>query len=472
MGAKWRIHGMYVRRWLIGILLAAFLVFSVQATLLTITARDAEDGTLVPQASIYVEGSYLGRTDDDGRFVYNHTRTSAFTLEVTKTGYLDWSDDISKDRTTLTVNLEPETAVFTVYVYDADSVTPIRDAVVELTDESTSDAISEKTDTSGKATFDLVVDKTYSVEIRAGNYESALDEVEVEDEGSINRKYWLFHEERFVFRVVDNADKDPLASARILVNGEEAGVTGSDGLVTTHLDRGRSYDIRVEKSGYKTYSEKKAITESDLFLEIALSLSTYPLTISVVNEAGEPMGGAAVFLDGKGQGDTDSSGELELKNIIEGSHNLQITKDGYAAWQQTREITGQVSKIVATLEYLSAEVSVRVEDTDHKVLPGAEVRANAELVGITDVNGLVETSLDPGTYNFTSTLEGYHNASSVREIAVGTDQMTVELVMEPQLNLSLILIITLGAVIIVAIALVGLRLWNAREGSSKKRGRF
>jgi hypothetical protein len=463
---------MYVRRWLIGILLAAFLIFSVQATVLTITVRDDDDNSLLSGASIYVEGKYLAKTDTDGKYVYNHTRTSTFTLKVTKTGYDDWSDDVSKDRTSLTVDLVLETAALTAYVYDADTLSPIRDATVEVTEKGTTDVASDETDSSGKATFDLMVEKTYSIEIGADDYESAIDEIEVEEEESITRKYWLFHEERFVFRVVDTADKDPLASARVIVDGKEAGVSGSDGLVTTHLDRGKSYDIRVERTGYRTYSEKKTITEDDLFLEIALSLSTYPLTISVKDEAGGAVGDASVFLDGKDQGETDSSGELEFKNIVEGSHELKITRDGYVTWQQTREITGQVSKIVATLEYIPVTVSVRVEDVDHQVLAGAEVRANGERIGITDATGLVETSLDPGTYNFTATLEGYTNASSVRDAGVGSDEISVTLVMESTFDPVFIAMLGVGAVAIIAVVLLALRFWGARRGSQRRRGGF
>ena len=463
---------MYVRRWLIGILLAAFLIFSVQATVLTITVRDDEDSSLLSGASIYVEGKYLGKTDSDGKYVYNHTQTSAFTLRVTKTGYDDWSDDISKDRTSLTVDLVPETAALTVYVYDADTLSPIRDATVEVTEKGTTDGSSEETDSSGKAIFDLMVEKTFTIKIGADDYESAIDEVEVEDEGTITRKYWLFHEERFVFRVVDAADNDPLASARILVDGKEAGVTGSDGLVTTHLDRGKSYDIRVERPGYRTYSEKKTITDSDLFFEIALSLSTYALTISVKDVSGDPVADASVFLDGKDQGKTGSSGELALKSIIEGSHELRITGDGYMTWQQTREITGQVSKVVATLEYIPIEVSVRVEDPDHQVLPGTEVRANGVLLGITDTGGLVEATLDPGTYNFTAALEGYTDAWSVRDIGVGSDEVAVTLVMERTFDPMFIAVLGIGAVAVIAVALLALRFWNARGRSPGRRGGF
>ncbi|MDT8357333.1 MAG: hypothetical protein RQ758_02385 [Methanomicrobiaceae archaeon] len=463
---------MDIRRWLIGILLAAFLIFSVQATVLTITVRDDDDNSLLSGASIYVEGKYLGKTDTDGKYVYNHTRTSAFTLKVTKTGYDDWSDDVSKDRTSLTVDLVPETAAFTAYVYDADSLSPLRDVTVEVTEKGTTDVTSDETDSSGKATFDLMVEKTYSIEISAGDYKSAIDEVEVEEQGAITRKYWLFHEERFVFRVVDDADDDPLASARIFVDGKEAGVTGSDGLVTTHLDRGKSYDVRVERSGYRTYSEKKTITEGDLFFEIALSLSTYSLTISVKDEAGGAVADASVFLDGKDQGDTDSSGELEFRNIVEGSHELKITRDGYVTWQQTREITGQVSKIVATMEFIPVDVSIRVEDSDHQVLPGAEVRANGELLGITDAAGLVEASLDPGTYNFTAALNGYTDASSVRDIGVGSDEIAVTLVMERKFDPVLIAMLGVGIVAVIAVALLALRFWNARGRSPRRRGGF
>lgn len=457
---------MKIRQILCVLIAVTLLICTVQATTLAITVVDEEDNSAIEDASIYIDGDYEGKTDEEGEFSYKHSLDDSFRLEVMKSGYEDWSKRIDEDDTSVEVELTKETATLEIYVYDADSVKPINDVEVEVTAEDSGESDSDETDSSGAVEFDLEADEYYELVITKNDYVTLTKTFEM-DSGDMVLSFWLVHENRYIFSIQDSQN-EPLAGASVYVDGDLEGTTGGNGYVSADLEKGESYQIRVEKEGYSTYSEYLKIGSGELLRTIELSLSTYPLRLLVVDSMGEPLSGADVFLDEAQEGETGLSGEFSLESVVEGTYEIRIEKEGYISWEDTREIGGNAD-ITVELDYIKIPVTVRVEDEDHTVVPGALVLLDGEDLGITDTKGEVKKDLDPASsYNFTATKSGYKSASVVRPISMGISATTVPLTLEKDLDVGFIVMVVLGAAGIIVVVM-GIRWYMTKRSPPSRR---
>lgn len=386
----------------------------VQATTLHITVKDADDGSVIKGASIYIDGSYEGTTSSSGTFSYYHSDDDDFTLKVTKSDYENWVEDIDGEDTSVTVRMKSDMLALKVTVYDADSVSPISGIWVNLKgNDGTSD--SDRTDSSGLAEFDVNEDEDYTVTIEADGYAYFSQDIEMSGEAR-SVQYWLYPTDRFAFRVLD-ADGNPISGATVTVGGTVKGTTGSEGTVATTLDTGESYLVKVTADGYQDYSQEIYVGENAVLTTINLVRSTSSVFLSVFDASKNPVSGATVTLDGAEAGQTDSYGRFTLSSLVAGTHIITVTATGYSSWSKTITSTDEQTDLVAELSAVSVPVSVIVESADHTPLAGVAVSVNGEARGVTATDGTLALDLTPGTYNITGTLDGYVAASSVQQIA-------------------------------------------------------
>jgi hypothetical protein len=453
----------------LALLVCSLLVCAVQATTLEITVQDDDDGTAIDGASIYIDGDYEAKTDSDGEYSFSHSFDDSFELEVRKSGYVDWTDWIDEDDTSVDVDLILDTTSVEIVIYDADTLRPVDDARVRVTVTGSDDTDTERTSSDGSATFDLVKDEEYTFEIDADDYAPESWEYEIEDE-TVTLQRWIVHEDRFAFRVLDAAGQEPVDGAEVFIGGSSTGVTGSTGILITHIERSGQVQIRVEADGYRDLTLTRYIDDDDLIMDLPISLATYPVSLIAVDPAGVPVAGAAVFLDGEQEGETDNLGRFSLQDVLEGTYAISMAKDGYVAWEEERLIDQAGQDIAAELLWELAEVSVLVEDQDHKVISGANVAVNGESFGITDAKGMIADSLPPAeSYNFTASMEGYTTSWSVIGIAPGDGERSVTITLEKELDLALF---GLAGLSMAGIIIVGAGIAMVRRKNLKRRKGF
>lgn len=120
------------------------------------------------------------------------------------------------------------------------------------------------------------------------------------------------------------------------VNEKTSAVTGSDGLATLQFSEG-VHTVSASCKGYETKTQQTIVTEDKTFTIKLDKLEYYNLSVSVKDEEGNAISGAAVTVTGDADNDgtdevefesTDSSGNavFKLKPV---SWDVIVSKDGY-----------------------------------------------------------------------------------------------------------------------------------------------
>ncbi|MDD4255657.1 MAG: carboxypeptidase regulatory-like domain-containing protein [Methanofollis sp.] len=426
---------------------------AVQAsTLVDVTVKDADDGTALKGATVYVDGSDEGTTDSRGEVSYRHTESSRYNLKVTKSGYKDWYERIDADDTSVAVRMDRDSLDLKITVYDADTFLPVSGVWVEIANKVSGEKDSEKTDSTGLATFEVKANEDYSVEVEAKGYDLLQREIEIDDEVE-PVQFWLYPEGRFAFRVLDARDHVPIANATVKVGGTVRGTTGRDGFVTTVLDTDRRYLVEVTHPAYSDYCQEVSIPENAVLTDIFLSKSTYPVFISVYDAAKAPLAGASVSVDGKDVGVTDNYGRFSLESVVAGTHAIEVRAPGYVAWQGSCNSRDQKTDLVAELVPVSVPVAVIVGSPDHKALAGVAIGVNGTDRGVTGADGILKLDIEPGSYNVSGMLDGYKPTYLVQQVPIGSSGESCSLTMQPSgLPLGIIGVV---AVILVLVAVAG-----------------
>jgi len=243
---------------------------------LTVRAED-DRGDPVSDAHVIVrvDGDIVvnGRTNDDGRFTTGTIERRSYSLTVVKRGYYRVARDVDVgDSSREAVGLDRGSVTLSFEVRDDrfDPPEPVADA--QLTLETTGTFRSLR---NGEATAQVPVNADLDLEVTKEGYETVSRTVRVGESArtvsvNISRTPTLnvttvndrvLVGERNVVTVTD-AYGDPVADARVLVDGEAVGRTGGDGTLT----------VRLDSAGNRTL-----VAETD-------ERTSAPLTIAVVRE--------------------------------------------------------------------------------------------------------------------------------------------------------------------------------------------
>lgn len=459
---------MRFRRTMLGVLGVLVVCCVVaQAHSLTLTVTDSETGSPVRDAGVYIEGAFMGRTDADGRFTYDHASSQDLRVKVSKAGYNSWVNIISPTTTSVTVPLSRTLVTLTVEVFDKESVQPVADALVKVSGKDTSESM--RTDEGGRADFVLPASEDYTLEIQSPKYYTLLRSVSLGTTGS-TVQYWLTRSDTLAVRVLDADTQSPLSGAEVIADGVSRGETDENGLLSVNLIREETHTIKVTRTDYQTYTTERYLTTEDAVLTVPLYRQSSPLTIAVFNQERIPVESATISIDGNVAGKTDTYGRFSAGAIDAGVHRIGVSARGYADWSENRTISGEGEDLVVVLSYDTTECTIIVEDTDHQVVPDAAITIDGELRGYTDSSGRFTTTLTTHhTYNITAGAPGYTAVSTSVEIPQGIAEKSISLTL-PE-NLSPVAIGGLAAVLLVAFVIVALvrRARRKRRSKPKKK---
>ncbi len=196
-------------------------------------------------------------------------------------------------------------------------------------------------------------------------------------------------------------DGNPVAKAKILVDGVEEGTTDDDGHFSKVIKRkpGTEVALSVAKKseGYRIepheesfivkVPEKGAVDRYSF--EVDLKATKY--CTFVVTEKGKPVEGAAIKVKGKNIGKTDEKGEFvyNYKALPKKGVRVIVTKKGYARWDKTRKIAPGQSLEVALSRKAVISVAILTDEYGRtRGLQGAVVRINNKKVGKTNAKGM------------------------------------------------------------------------------------
>ena len=460
---------MDIRRFLTFILLLGAICCTVQATTLTITVRDEIDQTPVSGASLYIDGSYAGSTNSEGIFTYSHSLSSSFRLGIDNDGYKYWSDLITAGQTIVVADLIRDKGILQVNVMDSETLVSIEDALVKISGAGLAD--SESTDSEGSAQFEVYLGSTYVVEVQMTRYETLFKSVEMED-SSKKVDYLLLRNDLVIFQILDGESegqtKSPLYDAQIYIDDKLAGETNDNGRVTLYLEHEKSYKIGVQKAQYESFEEDHYFASDDILYTVTLSKDLYPVTVSVYDMEKRPVYDAEIYINSDLFGKSDSYGRSSVTELSSGTHVFLVRKAGYEEYESTINIDGTNDNIIADLSYSKAAVTIIVQDKDNKLVSGAVVSANGNNLGVTDDKGKITTELMTNAdYTFEVTAEDYKEFEEIRQIPLGSTEMTLTFILERKLNVILIGVV-LAAVIILLVA--GVYMFRSNGGGRRQKG--
>ena len=202
-------------------------------------------------------------------------------------------------------------------------------------------------------------------------------------------------------------DGRPAPQVRVVVDGEEQGLTDDKGVFAKPLRKKAGGEVEVraikEMPGYRIqpWQTKFLVKlpkdgQTDKYSFDAELSAAYYATL-VVTEKGAPLADAVVTVGGKEAGKTDAKGEFvyEYKTLPKGGADLSVTKAGYSTWRKTGAIEpGQRLDVALSTRAVISVTALAEEYGLVNGVPGVAVIIDKKPVGKTDRKGRYTYSYD------------------------------------------------------------------------------
>ena len=447
-------------RFLFALLCTLLFCSSVQATILQISVQDSIDNSTIPHATVFLNGDNYARTNNYGQVFLNHSGLNDQLIRVSMTGYDDWEKLVAKNETSVLVNLSRKIITLKVNLYDSDSLGSVPGASVNISAEPMKQ--TNQTDVSGSVTFKVNATTSYSIDITAPDYlpRSGIIDIGTEDKDT---QYWMLPANRFSFIIKDKNGMVPVPDAEVRINTALAGKTDTRGVLTTPVTRGKVYTIDIKKGGYQTFTESRAITDTDALYSVVLSKEPLGAFIYVFDENRDPINGTDVYINGTLSGNTNQFGRINLPNLVSGSYNVEVRKTGYSTVNRTIFVINKAEDYTFEIPLENADLTLFVQEKDQKMVPNATILINGNSIGVTDDHGQYKTKVKFNTlYNISAIKDTYRPVSVQKQFAQGNATISVTLIMEKSLDWGLITMIVIGVSGILIVFGV-IRKWGSRK---------
>jgi hypothetical protein len=457
-----------LRGFLSFLFLAAFLSCSV-VTATTVVVTVSELGvnlTPVPQAVVFVDDSPVGKTDTSGMLEFSHPDdVSIMEVRVSKRGFDEWTGMLGANQSSLPVELTRMNLSFVAEVFDSDTFGHIPGADVVLSTDGTT--ITNTTDANGSAAFLVQANEPFELEISADNYQTRTASLEMGVEPK-TAQFWLYPDERFVIIIRDAQEGNPVEGAELSFDNILVGTSDARGSVAIDLPREKVYTIKVKKEGYLDYTEKRLIGGDEALVTLPMERVPYTVLLSVFDEENSPVPDARVMVGGSLAGVTNSYGAAKLQNLSYGIYNVSIEHPGYVTGSRELKVTSQGADAVFVLDYERIPLSLVAEEQKGKVIPGALISLNGQVIGQTDNNGRLAIKLRTLTnQNISATKDGYKPSNISVYLDTGQSNGTMSIVMQPSMNL----FFAAGVVILIILVISGIILLTRRKRGNGHPGR-
>jgi hypothetical protein len=429
-------------RFLFALLCVILLCSAVQATNLQISVQDSIDNSPIPFATVFLNGANYARANNLGQAYIPHSGLNDLNIRISMTGYDDWSSLVSRNETSLLVNLTRKSLILKVSLFDSDTLVPVSGALVNISAENVT--LGTQTDISGSALFGVKAATLYSVDIEAPNYQPRSGTVDMASE---NREiqYWLLPGNRFVIEIKDKDGNAPIPDAEVRIDSVLVGKTDAKGRLVMPITRGKTYSIEVRKAGYQILTESRLISDADAIYTVAITKAPIGAFIYVFDENRDPINGADVYINGDLSGTTNQYGRSTFPNLVTGTYPVEIRKAGYVTVSRPIQVSNPNEDYTFEMTFENADLTLFVQDNEQKIVPNASIAINGNVLGVTDNHGQFNTKLKFNTlYNITASKDGYQPGSIQKQVIQGNATATATLTLEKSLDWGLITIIAAG----------------------------
>jgi hypothetical protein len=182
----------------------------------------------------------------------------------------------------------------------------------------------------------------------------------------------------------------------------------------------------IEKGGYKTYTGAiTSVPGKGQVIDIYAKLSALPLVEYGTLHLLVTPTLSTVYFDGTEAGTVPPSGVFIIRDVVPGTHTIQVSKEGYAT--QTMEIfvdKNELKKVPVTLQTpVSGPLTVSSDPE------GAKVYLDGQMIGMTP---LTVPDVSAGDHTLLITLDGYTDFSQA--ITITGEGVTVSVPLVPSVQ--------------------------------------
>jgi len=347
----------------------------------TLTAvLDARTGSIKiesepTEAKIYLDGEETGTTPD----TLGPITIGTHSVEIRMDGYEVWSD-------TATIEPDKESALKALLQIKNGSIR------VESTPPGADIYLDgEKTGTTPD-TLLSIVPAQHEVEVKMDDYEVCSETVVVETDKESLLTVAL------KLRTGSLSIKSKPSKAKVFLNGDDIGTLPK---TLTDLKPGK-YSVEVSLPEYEVWSETVDI-EADLKKTLTAELLMKAGSIKIESKPAK----AKVYLDGEEVGTTPAT----LMSVTPGTHEVEVTMDGYDVWSEIVEIEADKEKaLTSVLRMRTGSFSVNSEPAN------AKIYLDGDYIGTTP--DIIRSSA-LGTHVVEIRKEGYEVWREIVDIKIG-----------------------------------------------------
>lgn len=221
----------------------------------SVIIKDGGSGSLLPGATVLVDGVKKGVTDLKGIVILALPREKVYTIQTRMEGYEDYTQQqiVGKDQAFITVSLKksPYSVFLSVYNEEKD---PVEGASVFI-----NGAKQGTTSKYGRLQLTNLTFGNYSLEIRDPGYVTLRQPLQVTVHGEdipVELNYQHLNTSVKTFE----GGSIPVSGVKISINGQDKGQTDGEGTLPVSVRLNMSYEFSAEKPGYNTAKVVKNVT--------------------------------------------------------------------------------------------------------------------------------------------------------------------------------------------------------------------
>jgi len=239
---------------------------------------------------------------------------------------------------------------------------------------------------------------TYQVRLELDGYHTLEQQLRV---GELQNQSYQWALEKLPGRL--SISSSPVSGAEVLIDGEQMGVTPLQALSVMAGPR----TIIVQAPRYFPYQQQLDVQGMNLEQEVAAELLPRWAEVKLDSQPA----GATLLVDGELVGQTPLTVE-----ILEGSHDLQLSLDGYKSWVEPIEVTAGQAMELPAVKMVRADGLVKIRTNP----AGASITVDGRFRG----QSPLDLALPPGrSYELRASKAGFQSASRRLQVSSGEDQL-------------------------------------------------
>ncbi|NYT05351.1 MAG: PEGA domain-containing protein [Methanomicrobiales archaeon] len=344
---------------------------SPRTIFLSVVLFDA--ATLEPVQDVLVkatgdEGTFSGRSDEEGRVDFDVSAGATYHLEIRASRYVTLQRTVTMGSAAREVQYWMyRNDLFVIRAEDADAGGPLAGVTVLIDGQ-----VQGTTGDAGTLALYLERERSYALSVQKDQYQTVTDTRNIGSEDAVV-VYTLSRSLYPLSISVFDPGRVPVEGAKVYIDDSLHGSTGVYGSAGIANLKAGVHRIEIRREGFVTWTSEIEMIDGSRDLVVSLEYAPATVTVRVSNTAGRAVAGTSVLVDGSAAGLTDAAGELVLTLPAHHTYNITAVHEGYLPAIVSHDIPSGTS---------AADVSLVLEEELDLALIGLIGVGLAALIGV------------------------------------------------------------------------------------------